>query len=148
MVSDREWIDPSFKPGKTDLDASYTYDGYLIVSERFRSAVAGADVRFHQLPSAPGFYSLIVENVVRFHAARRKTTFERRCLQCGRFFVVAGATPVFLKSTGPLADKMYRTDVEFGTGDEQHPLIVVGPGLGEQLRVAGLEGVDLRLVSD
>ncbi len=30
MVTDRETIDPGSKPGSTDLDASYSYDGYLI----------------------------------------------------------------------------------------------------------------------
>src|SRR5438270_9501081 len=70
MSTDREWIDPSFKLGMTDLDASYTYDGYLIVSERFRSLAPGQGVRFIELPSAPGFYSLVVDNIVPFDAAR------------------------------------------------------------------------------
>jgi hypothetical protein len=147
MVTDRGWIDPGFKPGRIDLDASYTYDGYLIVSERFRSLAAGDGVRFHELPSAPGFYSVVVDNVVQFDTARRRTTFERRCRECDRFFVVAGATPVFLKVTEPLPDTLHRTDIEFGTGDEQHPLIIIGPGLAEALRAASLTGVDLRPVS-
>lgn len=43
MPTDREWIDPSFRLGRTDLDASYTYCGYLIVSEHRRSVASLSD---------------------------------------------------------------------------------------------------------
>jgi hypothetical protein len=147
LINDRTWVDPGFELQKAQFDASYTYDGYLIVSERFRSVTDGPGAHFVALPSSPGFYSLVVDNRVPFDAARRKTVFEQPCDECGRFFVVAGATPVFLKVRFRLADELYRTDVEFGTGNEQHPLIVMGPGLASRLREENLAGVDLRPVT-
>lgn len=143
LVSDRAWIDPGFQLRDKRFDVSATYDGYLIVSERFREIADGPGARFIALPSATGFYSLIVDNAVPFDAARRKTRFEQLCAECGRYFVVAGATPAFLKVDSLAADQLYRTDVEFGTGNEQHPLIAVGTAMGDRLRAARLAGLDL-----
>jgi hypothetical protein len=146
MVLDRSWIDPSFALTRMDLDASYTYDGYLIVSERFRSVAGEASGHFEKLPSSPGFFSLIAINELKFDAARRRTVFDRLCSECDRYFVVAGATPVFLAGATRILDLISRTDIEFGTGDEQHPLIIVGPGLVKRFRTANLAGVDLRAI--
>ena len=146
LVTDRTWVDPVFKPVETCFDASYTYDGYLIVSERFRSIAESATTRFVPLASAAGFYSLVIEAVVPYDVERRKTILEQPCQTCGRFFVVAGATPVFLAVADPLADELFRTDVAFGSGNEQAPIPVMGHGFGQRLRGANLAGVDLRPV--
>jgi hypothetical protein len=146
LVCDREWIDPAFEVQDTRFDASYTYDGYLIVSERFRAITDTPGAHFIDLPSSPGFYSLVIANVVPFDAVRRKTLFEQPCEECDRFFVVAGAKPAFVMVSSALADRLYRTDVEFGTGNEQHPLVVMGPGLAARLRKENLTGVHLQPV--
>jgi hypothetical protein len=143
LVSDRAWIDSTFELHNTRFDASYTYDGYLIVSKRFRSITESPGARFIDLPASQGFYSLVIENLVPFDAVRRRTILEQRCDQCGRFFVVAGATPAFLKLDDALADQLYRTDFEFGTGNERHTLVVMGAGLAARLRAANLDGIDL-----
>ena len=135
-----EWIDPSFRPTRTRYDASYTYDGYLIISEAFRAVVAGPGVVCVPLPSAPGFYSVVVQDMVPFDSVRYGTEFEDWCDECRRFTTVAGATPVFLKVSEPLEDKLFRTDVEFGTGDEQHPCVIMGAGLAQRLRDARFAG--------
>jgi hypothetical protein len=143
LATDRTWIDPEFRPAVGRFDASYTYDGYLIVSERLRSVAESPQARFISLPSAPGFYSLVIEAVVPFDVERRNTVFEKPCATCGRFYAVAGATPVFLKLEDPVPDELFRTDVEFGTGNEQCPIPVLGQGLAERLRSANLAGVEL-----
>ena len=147
LVVDRSWIDPAFELRDSRFDASYTYDGYLIVSDRFRLLTDGPGARFIPLPSSPGFYSLVVDDRVQFDAVRRKTVFEQPCGECGRFFTVVGATPVVLKVHGPLGNQLYRTDIEFGTGNEQHPLILVGPDLAARLQEESLAGVDLQPVT-
>jgi hypothetical protein len=147
MASDRSWIDPSFTMVRTRLDASYTYDGYMIVSEQFRSIAGTASGRYLDLPSSPGFFVLTADHEVEFDAARRGTSFDRPCTACGRHFAVAGATPVLLVRSGSLPDIVSRTDVEFGTGDEQHPLLLVGPGLARRLREAHLIGFELLAIA-
>jgi hypothetical protein len=148
LVADLGWINPRFDLRDKRFDASYTYDGYLIVSERFRVVADAAGGRYIELPSIPGFYSLVVDRVVPFDSARRGTIFERPCEECGRFYVVAGATPAFLLVDGPLSDDFFRTDVEFGTGDEQTSLIALGAELAATLRAADLAGVDLEEIRE
>ncbi|HXJ49333.1 MAG TPA: hypothetical protein VNF91_09220 [Candidatus Acidoferrum sp.] len=140
---DRDWIEPHFQLNRRDLDVSYTYDGYLIGSEKFRTATRAGGARFVNLPSAPGFYSVRVDAVVKFDAVRRQTTFEDLCPECGRYRTVAGALPVFLlpgESIPP--DRLVRTDIEFGSGAEQHPIVLVGSELAKAL--APLSGVALK----
>ncbi|MGB3410169.1 MAG: hypothetical protein WBA45_03140 [Microthrixaceae bacterium] len=146
-VTDHEWIDPSFRLRKPALDAGYTYDGYLIVSERLRSVVGDRGALYDVLPSEPGHFSLRADEEVRFDTVRRRTRFEGLCETCGRYEAVAGATPVFLIDQQPLPDRLVRTDIEFGSGDEKGPLLLLGEGLGRKLQAAGLKGVDLVEVS-
>lgn len=147
MVSDRRWTDPSFSLARSELDASYTYDGYLIVSDRFRVVVGLEGARYDDLPSSPGHYSLTADKELAFDAARRRTRFDRLCSECGRYFDVNGATPVFLVPGTTVPDIISRTDISFGTGDEQHPLILLGPALAARLRAAALSGVELQAIA-
>jgi hypothetical protein len=124
-------------------DASYTYDGYCVVSTRFRSVVGNRGARYIELPSEPSFFVLLPSERIRFDPIRRKTTFENFCTDCGRYHDVAGATPAFLREAPPPAE-LPGTDIDFGSGDEQSPLLVGGPKLAEELRVAALAGLDLR----
>jgi len=145
-VLDHSWVDPSFalRAGHTP-DVSFTYDGCLIVSDQFRAAIndfAGAS--FVPLPSQPGWSLLLAGPQVTFDSDRRKTRFTEFCEECRRFTSVAGATPVFLVDPViPLPDEVMRTDVEFGTGDELHALVLVGPGVADRLRREHLAGLDL-----
>jgi hypothetical protein len=142
---DSEWVDPSFRLSERGCDASYTYDGYLIVSARFREVVADRGARYVDIPAEPSCSVLIPVERVRFDAIRRRTTFENFCEACGRYHDVAGATPAFLRSVPP-PDGLRATDLEFGSGDEQHPLLIVGARLADELREAQLQGVELKRV--
>jgi len=86
-----------------------------------------------------------VDGVVRFDAVRRQTTFEDQCPECQRYRSVAGALPVFLipGETIPL-DQIVRTDLEFGSGAEQHPIVLVGSELAKVLPALSLRGLTLR----
>ncbi len=95
----------------------------------------------------PGLYLLNVSNVVSFDAERRKTRFEQFCDGCERFRSVAGATPAFLRGVDtPLPDGIYRTDVEFGSDDGRHPVLIVSAGVRDMLRREAKKGVDFKPV--
>jgi hypothetical protein len=143
-----EWIDEQFTLRKRQWDASYTYDGYCIVSARFRDVVRERGARYIALPSEPSFLALFPRERVAFDVERRRTTFQNLCTECGRYRDVAGATPAVLRHPAPPAQEMRGTDIEFGSGDEQHPLLVVGAKLADELRAAQLLGVDLHAVAD
>ena len=65
------------------------------------------------------------------------------CDSCGVPTEAAGATPAFLTGSPVLADAFFRTDVEFGSGDEMRPLLLVGTGVAESLGHQRLTGLEL-----
>lgn len=134
----RDWIDPQFALSRRDYDASYAYDGYFIVSERFCNLVLSRGGRCIALPSVPGFYALRADETVRFDAVRRKVRFSDLCPECGQSRSVIGGPPVFLVDPQPLPDRLVRSDIEFGSGDEKHPLLMTGSNLATELANAGL----------
>lgn len=132
-VLDHTTLNPDFELARDVFDVSYTYDGACVVSEvvkRILGEYPGVDLR--SLPHDAGFYLLNVTNVVDFDVERRTTRFEKFCPGCQRFRFVAGGAPAFLHAAS-LAEGVYRTDVEFGTDDERHPLVVVTGGIRDQI---------------
>lgn len=132
-VLDHTALNPGFALTRDEYDVSYTYDGALIVSE-LASRVLGAyrGVELLPLPHDAGFRLLNVSNVIEFDVERRTTRFEKFCAGCERFRSVAGGTPAFVRAAA-LSEGVYRTDVEFGTDDERHPLVIVSPGVRDLL---------------
>jgi hypothetical protein len=127
---DPTFVDPGFRLVRRGFDLSYTYDGCCIASERvktFCERQGYPGMTFLPLPSTPGFFRLIVDRVVEFDAVRRETRFGSNCPVCGRPESVAGLTPVFLREGTVLNEGFYRTDLEFGTGDERSPCLLVAP---------------------
>lgn len=145
---DHTWINPHFTLSVKRWDVSATYDGYMIVSQRFRDALGDRGAVYGDLPAEPSFFTLRAEEQVAFDAERRRTRFTHFCDECQRFTQIAGATPVFLKEEARLPDELRRTDIVFGSNDGQHPLLLVGPGLGADLRRADLAGLDLLTIDD
>jgi len=131
VMFDLEDTNPYFILSNKNFDVSYTYDGYCIVSKRFKAFCEGQGYKgltFHGFIKDEGFYHLIVENKVEFDAKRRKVRFEKYCKECERYFDVIGAAPVFLKDiSNALDDKIYSTDIMFASGNEKSPSIIIGP---------------------
>ena len=84
-----------------------------------------------------------------FDAERRRTSRTEFCAACRRFTEVAGATPALLVDPPvPLPDEFMRTDIEFGSGDELHPLVIVGNEVAAAMRRAKLRGLKLEPVDN
>jgi len=132
---------------KRKFDISITYDGVLIASEMFKSVYAAnnlSGLEFRRLPDDIPFLAIHAKRAVEFEAERRKTRFIKPCQYCGRFESVVGATPVFLKAGSEVGDHEFvRTDLEFGSGDEKHPLMICGNAAAKAICDAKLKGLDL-----
>ena len=126
-------------------DLSLTYDGILVASNRFAeiyntTGLEGLLIR--QLPSDPEFNLVKATRAVCFDYVKRKTRFGNRCPLCGLYDSVVGATPVFLKTGTVVKDREFvRSDLEFGSSDEKHPLLLCGHAAAEALVAASLKGV-------
>ena len=135
---------------KRYYDISRTYDGIMVVSAHFKEIYESkilVGLRFVSLPEDVDLFQIKATEIVPFDAERRGTRFEKQCPSCGHFESVVGATPVYLKEGSVIPDFGFvRTDLEFATADEQHPLFLCGLSAGRILRSAKLRGLDLEKV--
>jgi hypothetical protein len=141
-----KWDDvpPLLAVKKKSYDVGITYDGVLVVSERFMIAYESAKLSglvFDKLPNDHRHFMVRAQRAVPFDSDRRKTRFINKCLVCGTFESVVGASPVYLRTgTDVGATEFVRTDLEFGTRDEQHPLLICGALAAQTLSASSLKG--------
>lgn len=148
--TDPEYVNPHFRAKRRTWDISTTYDGYDIVSTRFRDFCqehGWKGMSFVRLPEDKEFFVLRLSLVLSFDARRRGTRFEDLCPSCGGFYNVIGATPVYLSGVAePIQDGFFRSDLEFASGPEQSPLVLIGLRTAEELRKQEFQKFDLREV--
>lgn len=152
FIENREdYISDSFRVKRANYNLSYTYDGALIVSQKFRDFCLRNSydgLKFYQLKKQDNLYLMKSENIVKFDSTRRKTVFEDYQETCGRYNAVAGATPVCLLSKDEPEDGFYRTDIEFGGGYEMAPLIVIGKLTYEKMKLEKFKDIDFSPILD
>jgi hypothetical protein len=127
-------------------DIGTTYDGVTIVSKRFNEAYEAANLSgldFLQLPDDSEFFVIRPVREIAFEAERSQTRFINQCSLCERFESVV--TPYdYLKANSQIGYREFvRTDLEFGSGDEKHPLLLCGEFAANALNAAKLNGLDL-----
>ncbi len=128
-----------------DNPLSTTNDGQVIVSKVFRDFCLEQryqGLKFLEFSEDRNHFHFIVLSHVRFNAAASKTRFERLCPVCGNYESVIGSIPAFLKTAKPLAGGFYRSDLLFASGNEKHPLIIVGIDTKTKLESAGFKGLE------
>ncbi len=136
--TDPTFINPSYKLKKRRWDFGLTRDGYFIVSRRFRKFCEDQGwegMEFVTLPAEDLFFVLRLTCILKFDVVKGETRFKKFCSQCGAYHDVVGAIPVYLSQISePIEDGFYRSDLEFGSGHEQCPLILVGTNTAPKLR--------------
>ena len=148
--TDPDFVNPKYKAKRRAWDVGATYDGYDIVSKGFREFCRKhrwEGMLFLPLPADKDFFVLRLSKVLAFDSKRRGTRFEDPCPTCGAFYNVIGANPVYVRGvTEPIKEGFFRSDLEFASGPEQHPLILVGIGTAEKLRKQKFQKFDLEEV--
>jgi hypothetical protein len=136
--TDPKYVNPKFKAKRRTWDISATCDGYDIVSKRFRTFCqkhGWAGMTFVPLPADKDFFVLRLSKVLALDSKRQGVRFEDRCPTCRAFYNVIDEGPVCLRGvTEPIQEGFFRSDLEFASGPEQHPLILVGVGTAAKLR--------------
>jgi len=138
-------FNPSYEAGNSKADFAATFDGFWIVSLRFKEfclAEEYKDLSFGEFEKDKKHFNFGVSRIVEFDALKRQTRFENFCSACGNYESVIGATPSYLLISDVLKDGFYRSDLLFGSGDEKHPLIFVGIETKAKLENTGLIGLE------
>lgn len=149
------FIGPEYVPSRQSVrsgfrDFGYTYDGRLLVSQRAKDFLLGhatTELSFLLVKSQKELlYVLHVRNEIAFDSDARRTCFVNKCHKCGRYESVVGATPAFLRGAADINKLgIYRTDLEFGSGREKSPLLIVGSEL-KRLLAREFEELEFREV--
>ena len=136
---------PRYRSRKRKRDIGATYDGQLIVSVAFREfclseGVAGAE--FRSFETDKDHFHFVVFPQVQFDSARAETYFENLCEGCGKYESVIGSRPCYLRQREPLGPGFFRTDLLFASGNEKHPVTLVGVTTRLALERSGLRGLE------
>ncbi|MBP5231832.1 MAG: hypothetical protein J6333_00325 [Planctomycetes bacterium] len=133
---------------KKSLEVSYSYDGVLVVNERFMDVVHKeglAGLSF--IPINDGFFHIRPKEEVKFDAEKRKTRFINQCPMCGNFESIVGSSPVLLVANAIPENGFVRTDIEFGSLDEKHPLVLCGLHAGHVLKANKFAGLVMNAIA-
>ncbi|EKR73283.1 hypothetical protein LEP1GSC041_4411 [Leptospira noguchii str. 2006001870] len=146
------WDNPLFELKKSYFDFSYTYDGICIVSQKVRDFIFRFhyenDIELVKLKNFSDFYTFLPRRSVAFDSVRRKTKFKNLCKVCGFYESITGATPVFLKDGFiPLYRGFYKTDLQFGSGNEKSPILLVSPQTKKELISEKFTGITFQEVN-
>jgi hypothetical protein len=144
--TDPDFTNPGFRMRRRRLDLSSCYDGAVVVSDRFRTlygSLGGSNLRFVDLPKAPGFHHLTCITPVALDYAAMGTQCLRLCAGCGRHLDVVGCGTLVLAPGAFLAgNELAFADRYFGSHNEAIPLLVCGEILAKTMGAAGLAGID------
>nr|WP_319998177.1 hypothetical protein [uncultured Draconibacterium sp.] len=126
-----------FKLNKRNMDVSYTWDGYLIVSERFVkfcNEQGYSNASFEKLQKEPQFYWFNVEETIALDYKKRGVQFLNLCKECNNYAEVIGAAPSFISDLTMLDEKsFYKSEYSFGSFERKTPLILLGTNTAKEL---------------
>ena len=150
-IYDINLLNPSSRIKKLKGGVGGTYDGFIIVDERFKQFCEierYLNLEFMPILNSIGFYWFKVYNIVVYDAEARGTRFLNYHTDYKGYEEIIGANPVYLKSKEPLADSFYRTDICFGSYAGKMPLYLVGCETKEKLEANGFGEINFEEILD
>jgi hypothetical protein len=128
---------------------SHTYDGFVIVDQKFKNFCVEHQYSGLEFVELNGpYYWLKVRNIVAFDAEGRETRFIGYNEACKGYEEIIGATPAYLKEKKPLSDGFFRTDLCFGSYAGKSPLHMVGEETKRKLEAAGFKKISFEKILD
>ncbi len=150
-IYDLNIVNPNFKVPKRAKNISTTYEGYTIVSEKFKTfceVEKYEGLEFVTLPSSPEYYWFKVHNILEYDTDARLTRFLNYNEECNGYEEIIGITPVCLKTKFLLEDKFYRTNICAGSFVNKSPMYMVGEKTKEKLKEAGFKEIFFEKILD
>jgi len=139
-------VSPNFKMKKAQYDFSFTFDSYLIVSDRFKDFCTKNNyegINFYPLNNYPKRFFMDILNVKRFDTIRKAKHLEYIEFnpRCNEYNEVVGPNPLCLVDNEALTDGFFRTDLEFGRSYAKGPEYLVGIETWKKMRMETFKGL-------
>ena len=134
---------------KKKWDIYNTYDGYCLVSEKFKNFCEEngyPNLSFIKLERSKPYYFFLPGNIFPLDITRDFVELDSFCPVCHTYNSVAGCA--FKRRDFQLStdDFICRSDVFFGYKESQSPCIIIGLKTKEKMEKAGLKGLSFRKV--
>lgn len=138
--------DTMYRVRKKRGDMFYTYDGFCIVSEKFKCFCEERNypnLTFVALIKSVGFYFFMPQDIYKLDYARREVEFINKRSCCGSYDEVIGATPSYKAPDFSMDtdDFICRSEWAFGSDGQKSPLIIVGLDTVKEMKAYGLKGI-------
>jgi hypothetical protein len=132
-------------PVRKHYDASYTWDGYLIVSKRFKQFCEEKTYQnaiFHSIPKEPDFYFLESAKIIPLDYVRRNVQFGTLCKVCNRYDYIAGATPSYIQQGFVMEENtFYQSEHDFGSYNQKSPVIIISLQMAKEMSAQKFRGI-------
>lgn len=143
--------DVHYKVEKKRADILCTYDGYCIVTEKFKEFCNEnkyPNITFIALTDSIGYYFFMPHDIYKLDYIHRKTQFLNKRECCGSYDEIIGATPAYKLSSFSTEsdDFINRSEYLFGTKGCKDPLIIIGLKTQQKMKAFGLKGIDYKNV--
>lgn len=146
-VVDQNYAPKDLKAKNIFFAAVFTSDGHDIASEKFKEFLDHIEVQdmdLIQVNEKPPLYDFQPRRIIPYDVECGPPRFENRCPTCGQYESVIGPTYSCLKGiTAPIETGIYRTDLEFASNREKHPLIIAGVQTAELIKKERMRGLVL-----
>lgn len=149
-ILDSEYAPRDLTAEAVHFDLVSTRDGHIVVSQKFKDfchRIGIPDLDLARVNDTPLLYDLRPRAIVTYDVDCGPPRFEKKCPVCGRHESVVGPRYSCIKGVDlPITDGIYRTDLEFASGQEKHPIIYVGLATAELMKKERFRGIVLNEV--
>ena len=130
---------------RRNLDVSYTYDGFMVVSRRFLELYRAhrlVGLRINPLPDDREFAVVRPTESVPFDEEATLTEYEDQCPVCGQWDSITCVDPIYVRKSARVEPGSFvRTDFEFATHEEKTPIVICREHVREILEAGDLKGL-------
>ncbi len=139
-------MNPNYIVSKKRSSVRFTYDGYCIVTQKFKDFCTlnnYPQLVFKEFPKSPGSYCLFPLGIFPLDPMRREVKFTKPCISCGGYEGIYGATPSYKANDFilPSNDFICCSDIAFREKRKRSPLIIVGLKTELKMRQFDLKGL-------
>ena len=138
--------DVHYKVAKKRADILCTYDGFYIVTEKFKEFCNEnkyPNITFIALADSIGYYFFMPHDIYELDYIHRKVQFLNKRVCCGSYDEIIGASPAYKLSSFSTEsdDFINRSEYYFGTKGCKAPLIIIGLKTQQKVKAFGLKGI-------
>ncbi len=141
------YINSNFKLRRKVYDISSTYDGHIIVSEKFRTFCIRKNyhgIEFIQIKKGVPFYVFVINNILELDEENMKIRKSNFCNLCNEYSSIVGPNPLkFKNNLVELEKTFYISDIKFGSAHEKQSIMFINDEIIKELEIEKIRGYSI-----